>query len=230
VRITRAPTEAVADLPAHERADEDDGRRHPDGQRRAREREPERLGHVEHDEGLQRRQRQLPERVGDQEGLQVAPAAHEIGHVAHDLADRLLLDRPLASAVANARDAEGAHRQPDDEGGSQEGQQIGDRDEQAAADEGEERPEAAEDGLAALGAPGDLVVDEVGVEGAIGLVGDEVRDEEDRDDDRGLGDRLDEAQHGQRDDERRSRGEDEGQPAAQRRAQPVRPRAAATVR
>jgi hypothetical protein len=69
------------------------------------------------------------------------------------------------------------------------------------------------------------VVDEVGVEGAIGLVGDEVGDEEDCDDDRGLGDRLDEAQHGQRDDERRSRGEDEGQPAAQRRAQPVRPRA-----
>jgi hypothetical protein len=106
----------------------------------------------------------------------------------------------------------------------EEGQRIGDRDEQAAADQREEGPEAAEDRLAALRAPGDLVVDEVRVQRAVGLVGDEVGDEEDRHDDRGRGDRVTKPSTPAR---RRARGgrEDEGQPAAQRRAQPVRPRA-----
>jgi hypothetical protein len=69
--------------------------------------------------------------------------------------------------MADSGDAEGAHRQPDDERGGQEGQRIGDRDEQAAADQGEEGPKAAEDRLTALRAAGDLIVDEVRIEGAV---------------------------------------------------------------
>jgi hypothetical protein len=61
-------------------------------------------------------------------------------------------------------------------------------------------------------------------ERAVGLVGDEVRREEDRADDRGGGDRVREAQQRRREHERRRRTEDERQPAADPGVQVIRPR------
>jgi len=60
-----------------------------------------------------------------------------------------------------------------------------------------------------VGSARDLVADGVGVQRAVGLVGDEVRGEEDRDQHRGAQDRVHEPERGEREDERRDGERDE---------------------
>jgi hypothetical protein len=153
-----------------------------------------------------------------------ALAADEIDDPDGDGDDVGLAAAALAATVAHAGGGEGRHARRDDRRRRQEGQRIGDRDEQPAAQQGQERAEPAEDGLGALRSARDLVVDEVWIQRAVRLVGDEVSGEEHRNDHRRGGDRMHEAEQRQRHDERRRGGDDERQSPADGRAQPIRPR------
>ena len=70
--------------------------------------------------------------------------------------------------------------------------------------------------LTKMRAPDDLVLDQVGAQRPLGLVGDEVGREEQRQDDRRFGDRGDDA-HERQGDDARGRGGDERQAAARSR-------------
>jgi hypothetical protein len=76
-----------------------------------------------------------------------------------------------------------------------------------------------------LSAARDLVADDVRIERAIRLVGDEVAEEEQGHADRQRNERVHEAGRHQRERSHRSAGDDEGQAAADLRPQLIRPRA-----
>jgi hypothetical protein len=97
------------------------------------------------------------------------------------------------------------------------GDRLADRNERAAGDQGQDGADAAGERLRALRATGDVVADEVGVQRPVGLVGDEVGREEDRQREPRRADRPDEAQQREREDQRRRGAEHERQAAADRR-------------
>jgi hypothetical protein len=93
-------------------------------------------------------------------------AADEVDHPDGDLHDVGLAAAGLATAAPHAGGGKGGHARGDDRRRGQERQWVGDRDEHPPVQQGQERPEPAEDRLGALRSPGDLVVDQVGVEGS----------------------------------------------------------------
>jgi hypothetical protein len=181
-------------------------------------------GDVEEDERLQGAERRLPERVGDEVGAQLGVPAQHAAEVGRLLGERLGVRRARLAVATRARqrDAqERRHRQHEDDRPAGEGRGVAPRDEQAAADERDARPAAAPDGLGRLRPRGDRVVDEVGVQRAVRLVRDEVRDEEDRHDDDEQPEAADDADDGEGHRRERGRDEQERQPAADRRPQAV---------
>jgi hypothetical protein len=144
---------------------------------------------------------------GDPVGLRLL-AALLSGHAPPD-------DHP-----AERPDADG-----DDRGADDEGHRIAQGEEHAAGAERRDGGDAARHRLGALGAAGDLVVDEVGGERAVGLVGHQVGGEEDGQAERGHAGRAHETQERQGQRHHRGGAEHEGQPSADRRAQAIGPRA-----
>jgi hypothetical protein len=188
-----------------------------------------RPGDEEEDERLQRAERRLPQGVGDEVGAHlrvVADDAAERERLLHHALGVRAARVSSAPPGAGQRDPEEApHRDREQDRRARERRLGPPGDEQAAADERDAGADPAPDRLRGLRAGRDRVVDEIGVQRAVGLVRDEVGDEEHRHRDHNERERLDQAGDREADAGDRGRRDEEGQPAADRGAQSVRPAA-----